>query len=327
MLHDGARATLEHFQDYELSTSNLGSIVDLLSALTAAGAVIPELAALLDALTSSASVAVLTNKRYVGNGGMPLPFFVLNSVVVGDPWGSQTVGNSGSSQDRAFRRVCLRLLARMAFLSAERSLARGATHPFMVLLETEHGPKDRRGDMLPFEAVMARLLVHPTNQPAFLQVLFLTIFVHRRFPWPSRRQYRADVRYRDVMRPRSAWDGVELTNQMIRIVLTVPGVLQALVVDHDLWHILVTYGAGIRVNDGDCPWHGRKHSFGEYCLNPCFVSRIEEGKLVALLRDTRLLSNWFCGESGRYLLLEVCRQRRRRVVQVMIGFVWLGRPT
>lgn len=317
LLHEGARATIEHFQDYELSSKNLGDIVDLMLAhsWSGASAVVPELAAFLEALTSSGSETVLTNKRYVGNGGMPLPFFVLHSVTVGDPWGSAGNNDLGSSRDRALRRVCLRLLARMAFLSAERALARGAAHPFMVLLETMHGPKVW-GEILPFDVVRAPLLVHTTNQSAFLQVLFLMIFVHRRFPWPSRGQYQADAQYRGASRPLSAWDGIELTNKMAQIVLTVPGVLQALVVDLNFWHILVAHGVGIRVDSVERPPGYKKRNLGEYCLNACFGSRTEEDKLVALLRDTRLLSKWFCGEAGRHLLLEACRQRRRRVVQV-----------
>ena len=318
MLRDGARATIEHFPDYELSSSNLGDIVDLLSAhcWPGASAVVPELAAFLEALTSSGSETALTNKRYVGNGGMPLPFFVLHSVTVGEPWGSIKNDDVGSSRDRAFRRICLRLLARMAFLSAERALARGATHPFMVLLETEHGP-ETWGAMLPFEAVRVRRLGHTINQLAFLQVLFLMMFVHRRFPWTSRGQYEADAQYRDTSQPLSAWDGVELTNQMIQIVLTVPGVLQALVVDLDLWHILVAHGVGIVVGNIERPLgYRKKRNFGASCLNDCFRGKTEEDKLIVSLRETKLLSTWFCGEAGRHLLLEVCRQRRRRVVQV-----------
>ena len=322
LLHGGARAAPEHFQDYELSTSNLGDIVDLLethSTYSSAGSsMVPEHAAFLEALTSSGSAAVLTNKRYCGNGGMPLPFFVLNSVTVGNPWGSSSPGieSLGSPKDLAFRRVCLRFLARMAFLSAERSLARGATHPFISLLETRHGPGDR-GELLPFKDFRAQQFVHPTNQAAFLQVLYLTIFVHRRFPWPSRRQYRADALYRDALSPLSTWEGIELTSQIRRMILTVPGVVQALVVDNNLWHILVTYGVGTRANDRSCPRPRRNHNCGVHFLNSCFGNRVEQDKFVALLRNTRLLSDWFCGQAGRHLLLEVCRQRRRRVVQVI----------
>eukprot|EP00752_Nemacystus_decipiens_P008595 g7674.t1 len=325
LLHNGAKATTEHFQDNELSSKNLGDIVDLLSAHSFSGAwsaVAPELAAFLDALTSSGSEAILTNKRYVGNGGMPLPFFVLHSVTVGEPWGDGPQGSTessdvGSSRDRAFRRICLRLLARMAFLSAERRLARGAAHPFMALLETKHGP-ETYGEMLPFEEVRAPRLAHPTNQSAFLQVVFLMMFVYRRLPWSSREQYLADAQYRDASRPLFDWGGVQLKNQLCTIILGVPGVLQALVVDGGLWHVLVAHGIGIRVDPEERPLGFTfKRNLGEYCLNDCFGSKTEEDKLIVLLRDTRLLSKWFCGVAGRYLLLEVCRQRRRRVVQAV----------
>lgn len=322
MLHDGARATVEHFQNHELS-ENLGKIVDVLEAHSSWSSgnpeirVSPELAAFVEALTSSASVAVLTNKRYVCNGGMVLPLFVLRSVTVGDPWYSPwKFDHLGSSQDRAFRRVCLRLLARMAFLSAERSLASEATHPFMVLLEMCRGREGNRVEMRPVLAVPGSFLVQPTSQAAFLQVIFLMIFVHRRFPWHPRRQYLADVRYREELSRDGSGDDIGLANRMVRIVLEVPGVLHALVVDNDTWHIFVTYSAGTRSND---PRQMGKRLFGESCLSGCFRSRIEEDRLVALLRDTRLVSKWLCGENGRHILLDVCRQRRRRVLQVMIA--------
>lgn len=319
LLHGGARATF-----HDSGIPNLGDIVDLLETHTSwwaqSPAVIPELAAFLEALTSSGSVGVLTNRRYSGNGETPLPLFVLHSVTVGDPWGPWGCGpppsqvrKFGSSQDRAFRRVCFRLLARMAFLSAERSLGRGATHPFMVLLETRHGPTNYHGagEVRPLELDSERLLaLHPVNRAAFLQVLFLMIFVHRRFPWPPHQQYGTDARYRDAWRRSTGpWDFIKIINRMMGIVLTVPGAAQALVVDDEVWHVLATYGAGIRTNDS---------KFGHCCLNFCFRSKIEEDKLVALLGDTLVTSSWLCGEIGRFVLLEVCRQRRRRVVQVMI---------
>ncbi|CAM9772352.1 unnamed protein product [Ectocarpus sp. 12 AP-2014] len=205
----------------------------------------------------------------------------------------------------------------MAFLSAERALARGVTHPFMALLETKYGP-EYYGEMLPFEEVENRLLVHPANQSAFLQVLFPMLFVHRRFPWPSR-QYLANALYRDASRPLCAWGGVRLMSQMIRIVLAVPGVLQALVVDGNLWHVLAAHGLGSRVDDSEHPLgFDIKRNLGHYyCLDVCFLSRTEEDKLVVVLRNTRLLSKWLCGETGRCVSQEIGRKRRRRVVQAV----------
>ncbi|CAM9958059.1 unnamed protein product [Ectocarpus sp. 6 AP-2014] len=42
-------------------------------------------------------------------------------------------------------------------------------------------------------------------------------------------------------------------NQIIRIVLAVPGVLQALVVDSNLWHVLAAHGLGSGVDDSEHP--------------------------------------------------------------------------
>lgn len=60
LLLKGARANLVHFQDYELSVNNFGDLVDVLDAKKIG----KELAAFLEALTTSGSAVVLSNKRY-----------------------------------------------------------------------------------------------------------------------------------------------------------------------------------------------------------------------------------------------------------------------
>lgn len=60
---------------------------------------VPERAEFPEALTSSGSVVILNNKREVGGGATPLPFFVLHSVTVGEPWGRPEINDFGLSQD------------------------------------------------------------------------------------------------------------------------------------------------------------------------------------------------------------------------------------
>ncbi len=64
LLLQGARAHLTHFQDYELGATNFGDLVDVLEEKKFG----KELAAFLEALTTSGSAVVLSNKRYVRSG-------------------------------------------------------------------------------------------------------------------------------------------------------------------------------------------------------------------------------------------------------------------
>lgn len=286
MLVDGARATIEHFPNIE-SSRNLGDIVDAPEVHCGRGtnmAMAPELVAFLEALTSSGSVAVLTNQQYSGNGGTPLPFFVMNTVAAGNPWSYSWDAKMQSPHDLALRRVCFRLLARMAFLSAERTLGRGPTHPSVDL------PWHNRYDF-----IHGHVLVHRRNQAAALQVVYLMIFFCQLHPWRSVRQCHTDH--------------TSLPQRFhMRDVLAVPGVLQALAADNNLWHLLAL----------DAGFDARADSSRSVLLafNVNFSSSDKEGKVIAMLRDSRLVSTWVSGEAGRFVLLEFCRQRRRRVIQV-----------
>ncbi len=242
---------------------------------------------------------------------MELPFFVLDSVLIGQPWRYHHDPQQlklGSPDDLAFRRTCLRFLARMAFLSAEQALSNGETHPFMVLLRT------RREEVLPLLEVNPRFLnqEHPTNRGAFLQVLYLMIFVYEGFPWP-RRQHLADAEHAERLRSEPHWRHASkcagIANFAVHMAVLVPGFLQALLVDRNLWHVLAAYAF-------DAPAEGRCSRKGEFVLNALFRGRREEDGLVAVLRGSRLISKWLCSEAGRWILLQTCRQRRRRVLQV-----------
>lgn len=177
----------------------------------------PELVAFLEALMSSGSVAILTNQRYSGQGGTPLPFSVMGTVTTGNPWGYTWTAKMLRPHHLALRRVCFRLLARMAFLSAERALG--------------HGPVHLSRDQPWYQGcghIWEGLLAHRRNQGAILQVVYLMIFLYQRFPWGYRRQYHAYGTWRQAC----YWD-VD-PNKAMRSILVVPGVLQALAVRNNL---------------------------------------------------------------------------------------------
>lgn len=341
MLLEGARVSIEHFQNNEFFF-NLGDIGDLLEFYAQGRAlIVPEVASFFEALLASGSTAVLTNRRYVGNGGLELPYFVLQSVLVGEPWGVfQFPSGRGAKisfgNDQAFRCTCLRLLTRMAFFSAELAIARGETHPFMVLLQTD------RGQMNPlYELRIQSLVDNRINQSAALQVLYLMMFVCRGFPWP-RGQHLADVEHaRRIMAP-GHWIGQGLLIKMMRMTIFVPGFLRELVVDQKLWPILAAYGFEGHtcvLQCFRCVPQGQlvleSHTFSASksstirCGRAAEVARLwngifgsckEERSLVRTLRENRFASTWVCGKGQRPLLLEICRQRRRRVVQVRASF-------
>lgn len=250
--------------------------------------------------------------RYVGNGGVELPYFVLDSVVIGQPWRYDYDPQRlelGSPDDRAFRRNCLRFLARMSFLSAEQALSNGETHPFMVLLRT------KRDELLPLLEVNPRFLTQeqPTNRGAFLQVLYLMVFVYESFPWP-RRQHLADVEHSEILRFEPHWrhasKRTSIASHTLYAAVFLPGFLRALLVDRSLWHVLAAYVFGATAE-------GRYDDSKGFCLlNGFFCGRREEDRLVAVLGGSRLISKWLCSEAGRWILLQSCRQRRRRVLQV-----------
>lgn len=306
LLWRGARAIDKH--PHSITKRRLTDIVCVLEMRAGGVRVEPPVGAFLDALTASGSVAILDSACWhIGHRDTfrLFPFCVLQTVVIGEPWGlyyDAKMVDLGSSGDVALRGTCLRLLARMAFLSAERALGNGDTHPFMALLEAD-------GERIyPFGVTRRKHMEHPANQAAFLQVLHLMTFVYRHFPWP-RRQYVADVEDARMLRSRPAfweakpsWCRDRLRPPLDKILwfaVFVPGVLEVLV-ENDLCHVLTAY----RVMD-DKPLIGQ-----------LFSTREKEDRLIRLFRDNFRVSSWICGEGERCLLLDLCRQRRRRVLQV-----------
>lgn len=121
-----------------------------------------------------------------------MPHFILAATITGDPWGrSDDRVEISLPADRAFRRVCLKMLTRIVLSSADRTCAAGGTHPFMMLLET-------RGGLHPVDRCTGPLR-HPFDQACMMQVIYLMIFVYRRFQWHPRRQYLADVRHAKLL--------------------------------------------------------------------------------------------------------------------------------
>lgn len=321
MLLNGARATPCRgcFDDYELSGRNLGDIVEVLR-----GRPDPEVEEFLDAVTTSGSVAVISNRRYAGNGGDPLPAFVLTALVSGGVWG--TPCHETLSEDRDLRRVCLRLLARMSFLSAEREIAFGSTHDFMALVQTCR----YASGVYPAQQIGTQSFVDPRNRDPILHVMYLMIFMYRRYPWPPDQQYHVDE---EIARWIQDDDGgcrhyhvcgpilhqLTLVRHTLKLAVLLPGFFQALQEDHSVWLLLAaacTREQGSRCEAGDraTTCGGREKIC--WVFNAAFRSSREENNLIRTLAHNRLLSAWVCSEDGRYLLLDVCRQRRRRVVEV-----------
>lgn len=316
MLLNGARATPGRgcFDDHELSGHNLGEIVDVLK-----GRWNPDLEDFLDAITASGSMVILTNRRYVGNGGCPLPLFALEAVVSGGILGWHTSLRETSSEDRDYRRVCLRLLARLSFLSAERELALGSTHDFMALVQAGRG-------VHPVQNIGGKDLADPRNHDPILHVLYLMVFMYRRYPWPQDQQYNIDEEIAKwIQRPDGGCNHFplcgrgnnELTivRRTLELAVILPSFFHALMEDNSVWLLLAaclrqhsscTAGNHVTTSGGEKGWF----------LNTAFSSRREEKNLIRLLKHYRLLAAYVCGEDGRYLLLDVCRQRRRRVIQV-----------
>ncbi|CAM9771243.1 unnamed protein product [Scytosiphon promiscuus] len=315
LLLSGARASPAHFRDNH-TAGNLGDLVNALEGQAEAQVrgcprLVPELGEFLDALTGSGSAAVLTNKRYTWDGGRPLPNFVLQSVAVGHPWGSYRgprPDRAGTREDRALRRVCLRFLARMAFLSAERTLGEGGTHPFLALLWS--GP--HAVGVYPLQEIATRYLDDPFNQAATLQVVYLMVFVYRALPWP-RRQFLADSEYAEWMNYGGSWSVRSFSRRLMQVAVIVPGFFEAFV-DQNLEHVLLATG-----DLGHFPGRGRTQG-GDvsrvFAWNRYFKDRREEERLTDLLQENRLFSAWVC-KAGRTFLLETCRQRRRRVVEAV----------
>jgi len=310
----------------------------------------PDFRAFLDALTASGSVLVLdgiVEEVFIGEDFyQAYPFWVLQTVVKGHPWAvlPHDPGYRIVLDDLAVRRVCLRLLARMTFLSAERDLGRGESHPFMVLLQTRRIPRGWT-TMYPFGSIETAHVMHPINHAAFLQVVHLMMFVYRRFPWPGRQQHLADAEDAMVALSQSnKWDwvpfGIQMPpfntgrrtkkvmqqckpwHKMMRLAAFVPGFLEVLL-EHDLGHLFTAYCfAGCLAGR---QWVGGEMKSATTSSVKCgifpgnfrvfFSSRKLEDRLIRLFRYNGQVSRWICG-GGRCLLLDFCRQRRRRVIQV-----------
>ena len=305
----------------------------------------PHFRAFLDALTASGSYQAMC-KTYgfyvVGARDVweTLPFCVLQSVVIGEPWGIDYDSKAvklGSLEDLALRRVCLRLFARMAFLSAERALGRGETIPFMALFETD-GRK-----LCPFGLIEMEHMVHPTNQAAFLHVIYLMVFMNRRFPAIGQLQHIADMEHASTVLSRpvdrylyDCWgtspknqadniygavvDPLPPSEQVLRLAFfLVPGVWK-LLLEENLGHLLLKYcfmGYLEQPRVGSINQGTPSKVMCDTFCKVFFSSREAENALIRIFRYTGLASSsWICGEGGRFLLLELCRQRRRRVLQV-----------
>ena len=286
----------------------------------------------LDALVASGSMAALTCLRGAGNCDRPLPNFVLTAVASGGVLDAPRAPKS--ARDRVLRRVCLRLLARMSFLSAERALAVDDIHPFMTVLQTRYQPG--RGTY-PVDVIYKRCLRKPANHDAITHLMYLMVFMNRRYPWPQRHRYRAVMGITKWLQDdntnwcaRSSMSGLRIAGETLTLAVIFPGFLQALLEDHTFWLLLAACGCAEddvfdernmytalsllvtnRRIESLCLWGGRRP-----ILNACFSCRGEESRLIGMLRNNHLLSTWLCSESGRSVLLDICRQRRRRVLQV-----------
>jgi len=293
----------------------------------------------LDALTASGSVAILdswafcTSDGYNGRGVWEqLPFGVLQTVAIGEPWGIRYYPKAiklGSLDDLAVRRACLRLLARMAFLSAEHALGRGDAHPFMVLLQTYGGRR-----LCPFASIQMGPMVHPTNQAAVLHVVYLLEFIYRRLPWTGQHQHLADVEHASMVLscPLRYWGlspgkqadqlfhqhtQTPLVEQMMGFGMLVSGTWKGLFEGY-LGHLFKTYCffGHFEQREAREDQKSTPDSVKSASVNKLFFSnRKSEQKLIRLFEDNGHISSWICG-GGLCLLLNFCRQRRRRVLQV-----------
>lgn len=219
----------------------------------------------------------------------------------------------------------------MAFLSAECALGSGDTHPFMALLETDWR------DLCPFGSIEMEHMVHPTNQAAFLRVVYLMRFVCRRFPWTGRLQHLADAEHPSpvLSRPRDFyWElsprelavqcfkhcyPMPPAEKMMLFAILVPGCWN-FSVEEDLGYLLTAYcfvrrlsHRGMGEDHGNTLNNVKSAPFGK----AFFSSRKNEEKLITLLRDNDNVSSPICG-GGLCLLLDIVRQRRRRVLQVNV---------
>lgn len=289
------------FQNDWNSGINLEDVVDLLNNdLMVEKGPTPEVEAFLDALAASGSVALLTNACCDGGGG-----FVLDQLLDLTIYRSSTNFSCVKTH-----RMGLRLLARVSFLSAEQALAAGCTHPFMALLRIR--PQSQASYSVE-RISLGRRLFGPYVDDAILQVLYLTIFMYRRYPWPRQQQYRVEttiakwVEWAEHDRHRRS-----IVTDTLAWAFYLPGFFNALLEDHSLWFLLSACEVEER--------HTVGRNRGVFFLNAAFGSRQRENHLIRALTNNRIFLAWVCcSKGGRHLLREVCRQRRRRVIQVRMA--------
>ena len=296
------------FQDGAFTGINLQCVVDTLEyEIMKAKAPTPEFEAFLDALAASGSVALLTNRRIDGGGGPALHQLL-----------SLTIYQSSARLNCVkTHRMGLRLLARMSFLSAEQALAVGCTHPFMALIRTRpRSPASYPVEHISYRYLCSRSCVHD----AILQVLYLTVFMYRHYPWPRQQRYRVEttiakwVEWVEEDEQQDVVTRPNIVSETLAWAMALPGLFRVLLEDDSIWLLLATLDIEERVTAGRNRYRGAR-----FFLNSAFGSRQRERHLIRELKVNRAFSSWVCGKGGRRILLEVCRQRRRRVIQVRTG--------
>lgn len=321
ILLSGARASPEHFWDYEL-TSNLGEFEDLLAELGTRRA--PGAEELFDALTASGSVALLTNRIYVGNGGEALWNFVFQAVMYGHFWGRKGEVRTPLGE-LLFRRASFRLLTRMSFLGAEHGLAEGASHRFMSL------PCGKGSPWYPSDYIIEyRRCGWPReNYDSILHVMYLAVFMYRHYPWPQPQQSRVDEDIAELLQDNHSrcrhgvsFHGVDVVRSTLELATTMPGFFRALLEDDALWLLLAARGCEGESATFQSDFKiacALQHFTSGREMGPWrkyFRSRRDERELRKILTRPPGLSAWLCSEVGRFALFDICRQRRRRLLEV-----------
>ncbi|CAM9878051.1 unnamed protein product, partial [Ectocarpus fasciculatus] len=220
-----------YFQDHYGWGTNLGHVVGIFeNYIWVSSGPSPELEAFLEALAASGSVAFLTNTRMDGGGGRALGQLLDLTIYRRSTYLSSV----------KILRLGLRLLARMSFLSAEQAAAVGCTHPFMALLRI----RPRSKGLYSVEEIDLYRCGNgaPYVDDAILQVLYLTIFMYRRYPWPQGQQYRVDAtiaKWVEEDLDRSFdYHRRSLVRSTLKWAVSLPGFFQALLEDHSIWLLL-----------------------------------------------------------------------------------------
>lgn len=334
MLLTGARATPEHFDDSEFS-ENLGEMRKLLEHLGTGRA--PGAENLFDALAASGSVPMLSNRAYMGNGGTTLLCLVFDAMM---PRAITCDRYPEEPEDflagRRHRRACFRLLARMSFLRTERALAEGSNHRFMSM--NLNWEKIFPSGTIRLSDTRGRSLIRRRAEAfdASLHMMYLMVFMYRRYPWPRPQRCRvvADIAewlQDDHTRYRGGGNlfPKDLARKTLNLALVMPGFFEALLEDRTLWLLLAASQCGEENASDEINFywgyalqvatHGRgmgRWSVAGSSWNGFFQSRQDERSLSTLLKENAGLSTFLCSQPGRPIILDICRQRRRRVVKV-----------